>query len=120
MDTVFQRVGDDSRTGTRRDFALTYRTPPTSRRSRWRNPCCRLAPPSRRSGAGRRPSARSSRPKGFPAPRTSSVALGGPEALGTEGGVPASTTSYVVTAIVLLLLAAGLYWVALRAIPTMY
>jgi len=41
-------------------------------------------------------------------------------ALGTEGGVPHSTTSYVVTAIVLLLIAGGVYWVALRAIPTMY
>jgi len=48
------------------------------------------------------------------------VALGGPDALGTEGGVPHSTTSYVVTAIVLLLIAGGVYWVALRAIPTMY
>jgi len=34
--------------------------------------------------------------------------------------VPASTTSYVVTAIILLLITAGIYWAALRAIPKMY
>ena len=46
------------------------------------------------------------------------VARGGPEALDGQAGVPQSTTSYIVGAIVLLALAAGLFWFGQLLIPT--
>ena len=47
------------------------------------------------------------------------VARGGPEALDSRAGVPQSTTSYVITALVLLGLAGGLFYVGSLIIPTL-
>lgn len=120
MDTVFQRVGDDSRAGTRRDFAVAYEDAPdvgvlTLEES--------VLPVGATVSAFGRWSATIGAivaPEGLEGSTHVTVALGGPEALGTDGGVPHSTTSYVFTAVVLLVVAAGLYWVALRVIPTVY
>ena len=46
------------------------------------------------------------------------VARGGPEALDGQAGVPQSTASYIVGAIVLLAIAAGLFWFGTLVIPT--
>ena len=76
------------------------------------NACCRSARRCRRSAPGRRRSARSSRRRRRCRARASSSPRGGPEALDGQPGVPQSTTSYIVGAIVLLALAAGLFWFA--------
>jgi hypothetical protein len=48
------------------------------------------------------------------------VAQGGPESLDGAPGVPQSTTAHVVGAIVMLAVAAGLFWVATIILPTIH
>lgn len=120
MDTAFQRVGDDSRTGTRRDFAVTYEDAPDVAALTLEETVLPVGATVSAFGRWSATLGAIVAPEGIAGTSHVTVALGGPEALGTEGGVPHSTTSYVVTAIVLLIIAAGVYWVALRAIPTMY
>jgi hypothetical protein len=120
MDTVFQRVGDDSRTGTRRDFAVTYQDAPDVGALTLEESVLPVGATVSAFGRWSATIGAIVAPEGLPGTSHVTVALGGPEALGTDGGVPHSTTSYVVTAIVLLLLAAGVYWLALVTIPTLY
>ena len=120
MDTAFQRVGDDSRTGTRRDFAVSNEDAPDVALLTLEESVLPVGATASAFGRWSGTLGAIVAPEGIKGTSHVVVALGGPDALGTEGGVPHSTTSYVVTAIVLLLIAGGVYWVALRAIPTMY
>jgi hypothetical protein len=120
LDTVFQRVGDDTRSGTRRDFALKNEDAPDVAALKLEET---VLPVGATASAFGRWSSRLGAiiaPEGLPNTSHVIVALGGPEALAGGPGVPQSTTSYVVTAFVLTLLAGGLYWVALRVIPTVH
>jgi hypothetical protein len=120
LDTVFQRVGDDSRTGTRRDFALENTKAPDVATLTIEE---RVLPVGATVSAFGRWSSRLGAiiaPDGLPGTSHVIVALGGPEALTGKPGVPHSTTSYMVTAVVLTALAGGVYWLALRMIPTIY
>lgn len=119
LDTVFRRVGDDSRTAVRKDFALSYDEAPDvalltleervlplgatiSAFGTWSGSLGSIvAPPS-------------------PLPGSSIViAQGGPDALDGAPGVPQSMTSYVVTMIVMGAIAGGLFWLARIVLPTM-
>jgi hypothetical protein len=120
MDTVFQRVGDDSRTGTRRDFAVTYEDAPDVGALTLEESVLPVGATVSAFGRWSATIGAIVAPEGLPGTSHVVVALGGPEALGTEGGVPHSTTSYVFTTVVLLLVAAGVYWLALFLIPQMY
>ena len=120
MDTAFQRVGDDSRTGTRRDFAVSNEDAPDVALLMLEESVLPVGATASAFGRWSGTLGAIVAPEGIAGTSHVVVALGGPDALGTDGGVPHSTTSYVVTAIVLLLIAGGVYWVALRAIPTMY
>jgi hypothetical protein len=119
LDTVRQRVEDASISGTRKDFAADTPDPPdaallsfeetvlpigetVSAFGHWSAPRGAIVPP--------------------PSPLPGShvvVARGGPEALDQQAGVPHSTTSYIVTAIVMTALAGGLFWVSTRILPTL-
>jgi hypothetical protein len=120
MDTVFQRVGDDARSGTRRDFALANEDAPDVAALTLEETVLPVGATA--SGFGRW----SSRLGAINAPEwlaNSShvvVALGGPENLAGQPGLPQSTTSYVVTAFALTAIAAGIFVVARIAIPTMH
>ena len=48
------------------------------------------------------------------------VALGGPENLSGQPGLPAATSSYVFTAFALTAIAIGVFFLARIAIPTMH
>jgi hypothetical protein len=120
METVFQRVGDDSRTGTKRDFAVSYEEAPDVAVLTLEESVLPVGATVSAFGRWSATIGAIVAPEGLPGTSHVTVALGGPEALGIDGGVPHSTTSYVVTAIGLLLAAAGVYWVALRVIPTIH
>jgi len=120
MDTIFQRVGDDSRTGTRRDFALTFEDAPDVSALILEESVLPVGATVSAFGRWSATIGAIVAPEGLAKTSHVVVALGGPEALGTDGGVPHSTASYVVTTIILLLIAVGIYWAALRAIPEMY
>ena len=102
-----------------KDFAAARRRAGRRGAARSRKPSCRSARRSRRSARGRRRSGAIVPP---PSPLPGShvvVARGGPEALDGKAGVPQSTTSYVIGAIVLLALAVGLFYVRpLLILPT--
>jgi hypothetical protein len=120
MDTVFQRVGDDSRAGTRRDFALTFEEAPDVALLTLEESVLPVGATASAFGRWSATIGALVAPEGLASTSHVAIALGGPEALGTDSGVPHSTTSYVVTAIVLLLAAAGTWWLALRVIPTIH
>jgi hypothetical protein len=120
LDTVFQRVGDDTRSGTRRDFALANEDAPDVAALTLEET---VLPIGAKASAFGRWSSRLGAiiaPEGLPNTSHVVVALGGPENLAGEPGVPSSTTSYVVTAFVLAAIAVGIFFVARVAIPTMY
>lgn len=118
LDTVFRRVGDDSRTGTRKDFALAYDQAPdvvlltleervlpleatASAFGEWSSSLGAIVAPA------------------SPLPASAAVVtLGDPKGLAGAPGVPHTTRSNVVTAFVLLALAAGLFCFATIVIPT--
>ncbi len=120
LDTVFRRVGEDSLTGVRRDFALAYDAAPdvallnleervlpldttVSAFGAWSGALGAIvAPPSPLPGS------------------CAVVAKGGTKNLDDQPGVPHTTRSYLASAIVLLVLAAGLFWVARTIIPTIH
>jgi hypothetical protein len=118
LDTVLRRVGDDSTTGSRKDFALAYDEAPdvvlltleervlpleatASAFGEWSSSLGAIVAPA------------------SPLPASAAVVtLGGPEGLDGAPGVPQTTRSYAVTVFVLLALAAGVFWLATIVIPT--
>jgi hypothetical protein len=118
LDTVFQRLQDDSPQGIRRDFAvdndqtrdvslllLEETTLPIGAQASvfgtWSASLGAIVAP----------------PSPLPGSRVI-AALGGPEALRGKPGVPQSTTQYVLGAIVMIVLAVGLFWAATIILPT--
>ena len=119
LDTVLRRVGDDSTTGTRKDFALAYDEAPdvallmleervlpieatASAFGEWSGALGAIVAPA------------------SPLPASAAVVtLGGPEGLDGAPGVPQTTRSYVATVFILLALAGGVFWFATIAIPTL-
>ena len=104
---------DDSADG---HAARTSRSPtttrPTSRCCSSRKPCCRSARRCRRSGPGRRRAARSSRRRRRCRARASSSPAAAPRRSTASRACRTRRRSYLVGAIVLLALAAGLFWFA--------
>jgi hypothetical protein len=120
LDTVFQRVGDDTRSGTRRDFALANEDAPDVAALILEET---VLPVGATASAFGRWSTRLGAiiaPEGLPNTSHVIVALGGPEQLGGQPGVPHSTASYVVTAFALTAVAIGVFFLARIAIPTMH
>jgi hypothetical protein len=118
MDTVFQRLGDDSTTGSRRDFALPNDTAPDVAVLRMEETTLPIGATASVFGTW---SATHGAINGPPWPLPGSramVALGGPESLNGQPGVPSSTTGYVVGAVVMTALAGGLFWLATIILPT--
>jgi len=117
LDTVRQRIEDDSVTGTRKDFAADAGAPDVALLLLEET----VLPIGETVSAYGSWSAARGAIVAPPSPLPGShvvVARGGPEALDGQGGVPQSTTSYIIGAIVLLALAAGVFWFAQLLIPT--
>ena len=117
LDTVRQRLEDDSVTGTRKDFAADAGAPDVALLLLEET----VLPIGETVSAYGSWSAARGAIVAPPSPLPGShvvVARGGPEALDGQGGVPQSTTSYIIGAIVLLALAAGVFWFAQLLIPT--
>jgi hypothetical protein len=118
LDTVFQRVGDDSTTGTRRDFAAENAAPPDVSILQLEETVLPIGATVSAFGTwSAAMGAIVAPPSPLPGSRVV-VAPGGPEALDGKPGVPQSLTSYVVGAIVMLGLAVGLFYVARLILPT--
>jgi len=117
LDTVRQRLEDDSVTGTRKDFAADADAPDVALLQLEET----VLPIGETVSAFGTWSAARGAIVAPPSPLPGShvmVARGGPEALDGKAGVPQSATSYIVGAIVLLAIAAGLFWVGTLVIPT--
>ena len=117
LDTVRQRVEDDSASGTRKDFAADGDAPDAALLKLEET----VLPIGETVSAFGTWSAARGAIVSPPSPLPGShviIARGGPEALDDQAGVPHSTTAYVVGAIVLLALAAGLFWFGSLIIPT--
>jgi hypothetical protein len=116
IDTVFQRAGMGALSHGRKDLGLAFDTAPD---------VALLALEERVLPIGARASAFGTWSGGAivapPSPLPVSfvvVAQGGPESLDGHPGVPQSTTTHVVGVIVMLGVAAGLFWVATLILPT--
>lgn len=117
LDTVRQRLEDDSVTGTRKDFAADTDAPDVALLQLEET----VLPIGETVSAFGTWSAARGAIVAPPSPLPGShvvVARGGPEALDGQPGVPQSTASYIIGAIVLLALAAGLFWFGTLVIPT--
>src|SRR4029078_6095878 len=97
MDTIFQRVGDYSRTGTRRDFALTFEDAPDVSALILEESVLPVGATVSAFGRWSASIGAIVAPEGLAKASHVVVGLGGPESLGTDGGVPHSKASYVVT-----------------------
>jgi len=120
LDTVFQRVGDDTRSGTRRDFALANEDAPDVAALILEET---VLPVGAKASAFGRWSSRLGAiiaPEGLPNTSHVIVALGGPESLSGQPGLPAATSSYFFTAFALTAIAIGVFFLARIAIPTMH
>ncbi|MEO5819217.1 MAG: hypothetical protein ABIT71_01820 [Vicinamibacteraceae bacterium] len=120
LDTVFRRVGEDSLTGVRRDFALAYDDAPDVALLNLEERVLPLDATASAFGAWSGSLGAIVAP---PSPLPGScavVARGGTDGLDDQPGVPHTTRSYLASAIVFLLLAAGLFWVARTIIPTLH
>jgi hypothetical protein len=120
LDTVRQRVEDAAITGTRKDFAADTLNPPDAALLSFEET---VLPIGETVSAFGHWSASRGAIVAPPSPLPGShvmVARGGPEALDQQAGVPHSTTSYVVGAIVMMALAAGIFWLGTLVIPTVH
>jgi hypothetical protein len=118
LDTVFRRVGEDSVTGVRRDFALAYDDAPDVALLKLEE---RVLPLDAAASAFGAWSASLGAIVAPPSPLPGSwavVAKGGTDGLDDQPGVPHTTRSYFASAIAFLVLAAGLFWFARTIIPT--
>jgi hypothetical protein len=118
LDTVFRRVGEDSLTGVRRDFALAYDEAPDVALLTLEERVLPLDTTASAFGAWSGSLGAIVAP---PSPLPGScavVAKGGTKHLDDQPGVPHTTRSYVASAIVFLALAAALFWAARLVIPT--
>jgi hypothetical protein len=116
LDTVRQRLEDDSVAGTRKDFAADTDAPDAALLQLEET----VLPIGETVSAFGAWSAARGAIVAPPSPLPGShvvVARGGPEALDGQPGVPQSTTAYAIGAIVLLALAAGLFWFGSLLIP---
>ncbi len=118
LDTVFRRVGDDSVTGARKDFALAYDEAPDVALLTLEERVLPLDTTASVFGAWSDPlGAIVAPPSAIPGSHVV-VAKGGTKGLDDQPGVPHTTRSYAASAIVLLAVAAGLFWAARLVIPT--
>ena len=117
LDTVRQRLEDDSVAGTRKDFAADTDAPDAALLQLEETvlPIAETASAFSTWSAARGATRRAALAVARLARRRRA---GGPEALDGQAGVPQSTTSAIVGAIVLLALAAGLFWFGSLLIPT--
>jgi hypothetical protein len=117
LDTVFQRAGAGTAPSGRRDFGLAYDTAPDVALLTLEE---HVLPVGAQVSAFGTWSSAQGAIVAPPSPLPASfvvVARGGPESLDGAPGVPQSTVAYVATAIVLLALAAGLFYLATLIIP---
>ncbi len=118
LDTVRQRLEDDSPSGTRKDFAADSPEPVDVALLAIEE---NVLPVGATVSAFGTWSATSGMIVAPPSPLPGShviLVTGGPETLKDQPGVPHSTTANIVGAIVLLSLAAGLFWLAGVIMPT--
>jgi hypothetical protein len=118
LDTVFQRVSEHATEGVRRDFAVPNDAAPDVSILQLEESVLPLGATVSAFGTW---SALQGAIVAPPSPLPGSfvvLAEGGPEALDGKPGVPTSTTAYVVGAIVMTLLAGGLFWIAGTILPT--
>jgi hypothetical protein len=118
LDTAFQRLRDDSPDGLRRDFAVDNDQAPDVSLLDLEETTLPIGQQASVFGTWSASlGAIVAPPSPVPGSRVI-VALGGPEALRGKPGVPQSTTQYVVGALVMIALAAGLFWMATIVLPT--
>ena len=117
LDAAFHRLKDTSTTGTRRDFGLANDAAPDVVLLRFEETALPI-------GATVSALGQWSASRGAIIPRPDSpvslviVVAGGPEALDGQPGMPQSTTSYVIGAIVAIALSVGLFYLARIILPT--
>jgi hypothetical protein len=119
LDTAFQRLGDDSSVGTRRDFALNRDTPPEVSTLLLEENVLPIGVKASVFGTwSASAGAIVAPPSPFPGSRTI-VAQGGPENLNGQPGVPRSATANFFGSIVAMAMAYGIYWFGKVFLPNM-
>jgi hypothetical protein len=120
LDTVFQRLGDDSSLGTRRDFALDLQPPPEVSTLLLEETALPIGSTASVFGTWSAPAgAIVAPPSPIPGSRII-VAQGGPEALNDRPGVPHSTTAYFFGSTIAMAMAYGIYWFGKVFLPNMH